>query len=548
MNIFKNIFHYRVVVSITIFAFFITLFTSTIWTHSRYQYDVKNAHEQIKEVIETFNPLLSMAFDSKQTKLFQTVLIELAKKDFIASVQFESKDTPILIFSSDEHRPESNQLENNQISNFVYPVYSQNENQTQIGQLTIVPNQYIKTNSFSFVKFQTMILFIYALIIILLSSYLFNQMISKPIRKITDKIHQITPGDKCKIQIPLPHPKNEIIQLVLHINKLLDKFNHQLEIEKKLRTNSEEFSKQFRLLFERANAGIGLMNDKHQLIIANTALLNLLSHQVMQSEKETAQVKGHQFEPVDFEQFFLEPQKIRHFIKKLKLNEDTTYDEIDIQLRHKAHTCERWVHCIFSKVENIDKPHQHFLEVVIYDITAQAQREQNIIYDAEHDPLTLLFNRRACFQRLQDLIHHAKAKSRNIAIFMIDLDGFKQINDTYGHDTGDQVIQEIAARIKHFFRASDIVARWGGDEFLIGFSYSSNYQAAVKNIAEDLQAKMISPVILRSNEQVHVGASIGISLFPAHDTQLEGLIEKADQAMYNVKHQEKNQFHFYQNT
>lgn len=115
----------------------------------------------------------------------------------------------------------------------------------------------------------------------------------------------------------------------------------------------------------------------------------------------------------------------------------------------------------------------------------------------------------------------------------IDLDGFKPVNDTYGHDAGDLLLKEIAERLSGIVRESDIVARVGGDEFVI-VTGEINFGSGGELIARRIKDIITEPVIIGGNS-VSVGASIGISIFPSNGSDSESLIQKADEAMYRVK-------------
>ncbi|WP_235869254.1 GGDEF domain-containing protein [Veronia nyctiphanis] len=230
-------------------------------------------------------------------------------------------------------------------------------------------------------------------------------------------------------------------------------------------------------------------------------------------------------------------------LEEFRAKSGNSFTSIDILLKRKLKNPDRWVHCLFSKVEDMDAPDATLIELVVYDITERAEREQSIIFEAEHDPITHLLNRRAAMSKLSSALRHVEEAGRYFALMMIDLDGFKRVNDTYGHDAGDKVIIEVAKCIRQFFRNSDIVARWGGDEFLIGFSYSPEYESAVRDIANDLQFQIAMPVDIGHEQTAKVGSSIGISLFPQNSKNLHTLIEQADHAMYHVKNNGKNFYH-----
>ena len=177
------------------------------------------------------------------------------------------------------------------------------------------------------------------------------------------------------------------------------------------------------------------------------------------------------------------------------------------------------------------------------DVTEYKHAEEKIQYLATHDSLTGLPNRSMFTQLLNHSIQSAKRNKRKLAIFFIDLDRFKIINDTKGHEAGDQLLQEIAARYRQTLRATDVVSRQGGDEFVIlieDFDKLSDLDLVANNIL----ASTYKPVILLGDE-CRVTASIGISLYPEDGEDEQLLMKHADIAMYYAKEEGKNNFQFY---
>ncbi len=161
---------------------------------------------------------------------------------------------------------------------------------------------------------------------------------------------------------------------------------------------------------------------------------------------------------------------------------------------------------------------------------------------ANHDALTGLPSLRLCKDRLDQSLAEARRNRQTSAVMFLDLDGFKAVNDQYGHEFGDLVLKVTADRIKAEIRETDTVARIGGDEFVIILS-SLPENGIAQRIATNLNAQLANPIII---EQVEVGisASIGISLYPENGTTAEELIRTADKAMYRVKRAGKNDFGF----
>jgi diguanylate cyclase (GGDEF)-like protein/PAS domain S-box-containing protein len=177
------------------------------------------------------------------------------------------------------------------------------------------------------------------------------------------------------------------------------------------------------------------------------------------------------------------------------------------------------------------------------DITARKLTEERIQHLATHDSLTELPNRLMFGRMLAHAIDSAKRYNRTFAVMFIDLDRFKVINDTLGHEAGDQLLQAISVRLKTTLRASDVVARLGGDEFVVLVQEVGDSQQ-VTAVARKILSAVLKPVDIGGHE-CRVTASIGISMFPADAADERTLMKNADAAMYLAKEEGKNNFQFY---
>lgn len=177
---------------------------------------------------------------------------------------------------------------------------------------------------------------------------------------------------------------------------------------------------------------------------------------------------------------------------------------------------------------------RHVLEFRLAAVTERAESSRNAAF---HDLLTGLPNRALLNDRLDHGLAQARRHARNLAVMFIDLDGFKTVNDTHGHDVGDAVLKTIAARLMASTRDEDTVSRQGGDEFLYVLTEVDNPQGLTQ-IAEKLLAAIQMPCsLLVDAVQVDVclSASIGIAVFPQHGATAQDLIRSADKAMYRAK-------------
>jgi diguanylate cyclase (GGDEF)-like protein len=176
-------------------------------------------------------------------------------------------------------------------------------------------------------------------------------------------------------------------------------------------------------------------------------------------------------------------------------------------------------------------------------VAEQIDHAARVEYLAYHDGLTTLPNRSLFSKLLVQIIHQAHRYNRQLAVLFLDLDHFKNINDTLGHDAGDQLLVEVAARLKNCLRDSDIVARLGGDEFVAILPELQEDQY-VATVARKILAAVAGPFVL-AGQEYRVTASIGISSYPQDGLDEQTLIKNADIAMYEAKETGKNNFQFY---
>lgn len=179
----------------------------------------------------------------------------------------------------------------------------------------------------------------------------------------------------------------------------------------------------------------------------------------------------------------------------------------------------------------------------VHDITERKRSDERILYLATHDALTDLPNRNLFLDRARQALLHAERNGGAAAILFFDLDGFKQVNDTYGHEMGDRLLKAVARRVRSVLRKDDTVARQGGDEFIIVLPEIADAECATI-VARKLLDGVLAPFSINGHE-IDIGISIGISLYPEHAADVEALLQQADTAMYTAKSAGGRRFHIY---
>lgn len=189
-------------------------------------------------------------------------------------------------------------------------------------------------------------------------------------------------------------------------------------------------------------------------------------------------------------------------------------------------------------ISGVDRPYQVF--VTMHDISARKQTEEVLKQQATHDPLTGLFNRKELEIRLMSETERAIRYNRQLSIFMLDLDHFKQINDSHGHQIGDIVLTNFTKLLDRSIRSTDFTARYGGEEFVIVLSETTLPQA--EELAERLCRQVAEHSIqIEDDRNLQLTVSIGVASFPDHASDWEELLKAADMAMYAAKQAGRNQ-------
>lgn len=198
----------------------------------------------------------------------------------------------------------------------------------------------------------------------------------------------------------------------------------------------------------------------------------------------------------------------------------------------------RWVHNKVRFINDIETGHLCTL-LTAKDIDAEKKEEQELIVSAKMDKMTMVLNRETTMKYIREIL--TKQPDTNHVLLMLDVDNFKMLNDTYGHQTGDLFLIKLAEELKHHFRETDVVGRIGGDEFFALMRDIPDL-SIVPRKADQILDTIIA--ICESYDGVNLSGSIGISMYPENGDTVEKLYAKADEALYQAKRRGKNQFIF----
>ena len=235
------------------------------------------------------------------------------------------------------------------------------------------------------------------------------------------------------------------------------------------------------------------------------------------------------------------PEDISRFLAMMEgIRSGISYRETEIRI---ANSAGHYVWCRIRATAQYNRNRKPIKAVgVILDIDAEKRKTQELTAKAERDALTGLYNKSAGRCRIQKLLED-RDKTQQASMMIIDLDNFKQINDSYGHMFGDAVLTDISTRLLHLFRSEDVVSRIGGDEFLVYISHFADEQVLHARAQRVIDA--FHDVLADELQEFHLSCSIGISCCPADGLDYQTLFKSCDQALYYAKQQGKDQYALY---
>jgi diguanylate cyclase (GGDEF)-like protein/PAS domain S-box-containing protein len=295
------------------------------------------------------------------------------------------------------------------------------------------------------------------------------------------------------------------------------------------RRSSAERDQLAQKVFIHTPAGIILTDEAHRIVSINPATSQITGY-------EPFELIGHTV----FALINLEKQQTPESLQQLIAERGNWSSELEIA-RKTGESIPVGV-----RVTRVDDPHSGATANYIWilaDITERRQAEERMRHIAQHDALTGLPNRLALLIRLAQLLPEARRHQWLLGVMFIDLDRFKIINDTLGHQVGDELLREVACRLSAVVRETDYVARLGGDEFVIILpAIAMPADAAI--VANKIIAALSSPIQVDGHE-LHTSPSIGISIFPDDGPDGDTILKNADTAMYHAKAAGRNNFQFF---
>ena len=321
---------------------------------------------------------------------------------------------------------------------------------------------------------------------------------------------------------------------------VFDEYNQpfRLFITGQMKEDTQKVRSKFELLtsiFFTGHLSFLILNKSLKIASANTAFYSLLGY-------SKDKIKNKDISCI------VNPEQNKDFCKELQ----TYFKKNCFQLWSEEIKCKKSngdliltkleIKPILSKNDTFDN---YF--VTVEDITEHKENEQRLSKIAHYDHLTGLVNRVMFLDRMEKFLSAAKRHKLHAVVFFIDLDKFKVVNDTLGHDAGDSVLQETATRLLSVTRKEDVVARFSGDEFAILLLNEKSHEKAMfsASLIANKVIKCLDQMYYIKRRELFVGSSIGISIFPEDGASTEDLLKNADFAMYEAKNKGRNNYQFY---
>lgn len=285
----------------------------------------------------------------------------------------------------------------------------------------------------------------------------------------------------------------------------------------------------FRSAFDNAPLGLALVGRDNRYVRVNRAMCRLLgapSDELVGTSQEGFGDTGDNVIEREYQQDLLAGRS----------------DAIQYERRYRPKDGRTVWALVSATLLPADHEPQHFL-IQVNDVTERKRAEEELAHLAHHDALTGVANRAMLSEQAERELAVARRRGSRLAVVFIDLDYFKHINDTYGHETGDVVLKELAARLARSVRAIDIVGRLGGDEFVVVLSEVSDARDVIA-LTDKLRRECGRPLHF-SGHEVRLAVSMGVSLFPDDAQDFRTLLRFADSALYQAKGEGRNNVQFY---
>jgi diguanylate cyclase (GGDEF)-like protein/PAS domain S-box-containing protein len=514
----------RLIVAVVLFSVVITLAMTAFQVHQEYQRSLLRLEAQLRQIEAVHLPTLSRSLWATNKEGVQLELEGMVREPNIVHAAVHEAGRP---YAQAGGRDAQSSIERS------YPLkYEYRGRVREIGTLSVVATvddirRELRRDAVGVLTSNALRIFLVAVFIFLL----FHHLITRHLANITEQLGEADPVSgfmPLKLARSPRARADELDVLVKSANDMQQKAFAALNAQR----DSEE---RVRLLLDSTAEAIIGVDIRGVCTFANPACLRMLGYA---SEADLIGKRIHDLihhTYPDGRPYPIEECTVRN--ATLAGRPAHSKEEVHWRADGSSFPVEYWAHPMYRDGELVGAV------VTFIDISEQKQAEAMLHHLAYYDTLTGLPNRALFNDRLHRALADARRHGRYVALMLLDLDHFKIINDTMGHETGDKLLHEIGARLQKSVREGDTVSRLGGDEFALIFPDIGEVRHVV-SLAQNVLSQFAAPVIIGGRE-IFSEASIGVALFPQDTEDADSLFRFADSAMYHAKESGRNNFQFY---
>jgi diguanylate cyclase (GGDEF)-like protein/PAS domain S-box-containing protein len=463
---------------------------------------------RVHELTETVERTVSIATFLNDATLAKEIASGLMKNRIVSGVRILSGGN--VLHAAGGHAPRAPGAP--AVDTVTKPIYSPFDARTVVGQITIyMSHAEIEAQAAAFSRYTTWILGLQVAIVAAAVAFLVYLLVTRPIKGISDELHRLELRAGMRLTVPSGRRTDEIGQLVFDVNGLITRLSDALSSERDLRKSQEMSERRMRLVLEKADTGILVLDSQGAVHSCNPAFVRILGPRAAEPKVSLADL--------------LAPHgaQVAELIQESRATGLPRDADLEIEVRGRGTI---WVELSVNPLGS------DLLQGLVNDITERKRAESAAQELASRDTVTGLLNRRGLDAALNKLLA-AGPEARSLALLQVDLDFFKAVNDTYGHEAGDLVLREVGRVLERSIRRSDIAGRIGGDEFVVLLP-GIDSPAKAQEIAAAIITGVSRAIALDDGNLALIGASVGIAMAQDGETAA-ALLRRADLAMYSAK-------------
>lgn len=488
----------------------VVVVTAEFFYRATYENEINNANNDIEELYQTVAATASISAFLEDEDLAKEAINGLVKSDKIlaASIKGEVVYYQVNVTEAINRGTEPR----------VFVVRHPFIPEESLAEVNIYPNfEHIIKQAEEISTDNNYSLYFEAIVVAVVALFITYYIIIGPMLRVGRSLHEIKPGTKQRLDVPGYHAKSEIGALVRDTNGLLEKVEHQFNQERQLREEIQFLEKRFRMLFENAKSATVLMTEDGFIELRNQAFNDLVEKVGHPEKQDYGEL---------LEQLFENPNEIKaSLLEAFARNEFATGE---YKLKSIGSDKVVWIQLIASPLLTDDG--ERYYQLTLNDISSRKQELQKLALQADFDSLTGIYNRNGG----EKLIAKLMSKGHHFALALIDLNGFKAVNDIFGHDAGDEVLIFVAEQLKEKIRKNDVAIRWGGDEFVL--LLQAEDETSVEKVISKVNEGVKQPFYFNDDDEpTIVSMSVGVAFYPYTSSDIDALIKLADIAMYKAK-------------